>query len=64
MDDVKLGSYKFSAEYQDIKVESPKLDIIDGIRLFPMRFGIYCDKQAFTLPVSSHFSMAGAVRFL
>ena len=26
MDDVKLGSYKFSAEYQDIKVESPKLD--------------------------------------
>ena len=45
MDDVKLGSYKFSAEYQDIKVESPKLDIIDGIRLFPMRFGIYCDSE-------------------
>lgn len=45
MDDVKLGSYKFSAEYQDIKVESPKLDIIDGIRLFPLRFGIYCDSE-------------------
>lgn len=45
MDDVKIGSYKFSAEYQDIKVESPKLDIIDGIRLFPMRFGIYCDSK-------------------
>ena len=36
MDDVKLGSYKFSAEYQDIKVESPKLDIIDGIRLLSL----------------------------
>lgn len=41
MNDVKIGSYRFIAEYKDTKSESPKLDIIDGIRLFPLRFGIY-----------------------
>lgn len=43
MGDTHVGSYKFSTDYNGITAESSTLDIIDGIRLFPMRFGIYRD---------------------
>lgn len=36
-----IGSYSFEVEYKDQTVKSPALKIIDGIRLFPMRFGLY-----------------------
>lgn len=45
MDTLLSGEYTYTVEYQDKKVVSPPLKIIDGVRLFPMRSGLFNDSK-------------------
>lgn len=41
MEKIDLGSYSFSIEYNGKTVESGELKIFDGVRLFPLRHGLF-----------------------
>lgn len=41
MEKIDLGSYSFTIEHNGKTVESPELKIFDGVRLFPLRYGLF-----------------------
>lgn len=45
MDKVDIGSYSYTTEYEGKIAESPELKIFDGVRLFPLRYGLFRNKE-------------------